>query len=77
MFEQLLKFKSKLIGGSTLVKLSSTLLNLFSFYVSFLIQESVKLSTWNLFVWKSANFADSYWFLYNDKNSLNETLTLK
>ena len=77
MLEQLLNLKYKLIDNNTLVKLSITVFNLLSFYISFLVKESIKLSTWNFFVWKSANFADSYWFLYNDKNSLTETLTLK
>lgn len=77
MFEQLLNLRSKLLKTSTLLKLNASATNLVLFYTSFLAQESLRLSNRNLFVWKSANFADSYWFLYNDKNSLNETLTLK
>ena len=76
-FEQLLKFMSKLIGNSLLFKLPVLIFDLTSFYIGFFVQESIKLTTRNLFVWKSANFADSYWFLYNDKNSLTETLILK
>ena len=77
LFEQLLNLKTKFTGIATLLKLIITVSDLLTFYMGFLVQESIKLSTWNFFVWKSANFADSYWFLYNDKNSLNETTILK
>lgn len=77
MFEHLLNLKIKLTGSNTLIKSGNSVLNLVAFYTGFIAKECVKISTGNLFVWKSANFADSYWFLYNDKNSLTETLVLK
>lgn len=72
MSEQLLNIKNIAV-----VKLITKLIDTFMFYVLFVTKETELLSFKNFFIWKSANFADSYWFLYNDKTSLHETTTLR
>jgi len=72
MSEQLLNIKNM-----TVVKLITKLIDTFMFYAMFFAKETELFSFKNLFIWKSANFADSYWFLYNDKTSLHETTTLR
>lgn len=72
VFEQLLNFKYSILWKSIIL-----VSKVFVFYVRFAANELTNLSTQNLFVWKSANFADSYWFLYNDKSTLTNTVLLK
>mgnify|MGYP005628924567 CR=1 FL=1 len=45
--------------------LNKFLLNL-NFYINFFLMETFSISLYYFF-WKSANFSDSYWFLYNNK----------
>lgn len=37
-----------------------------TFYINFFLMETFSISLYYFF-WKSANFSDSYWFLYNNK----------
>ena len=48
------------------------ILLIIDFYVSFALDYFVRLSNQKLFVWKLANYADSYWFMFNSKRS-NQT----
>lgn len=72
MPEQLLNIQNTLAA-----KLINKLIDSFMFYITFFVKETEAFTFKNFFIWKSANFADSYWFLYNDKTSLHETTTLK
>ena len=72
MSEQLLN-----VINSPLITLVKKLVNVLTFYLVFALGEVTTVSSKKFFIWKSANFADSYWFLYNDKLSLHETNTLK
>lgn len=65
------------IANSLPLKLITKLLDTFMFYAQFTLQETSTTSIRNFFVWKSANFADSYWFLYNDKKSLHDNTMIK
>lgn len=57
--------------------LVSKILLVIDFYVSFSLEYLVRISNQKLFVWKLANYADSYWFMFNSKrsNQTNETYT--
>lgn len=72
MPEQLLN-----VINSPLALLAKKLVDNTTFYLVFTLGEITNTSSKKFFIWKSANFADSYWFLYNDKLSLHETNTLK
>lgn len=72
MSEQLLH-----IINNPLLKLVVKLLDMVTFYVGFMLRETLTLSNRRLFVWKSSNFADSYWFLYNDKTSLHDNTIIR
>lgn len=76
MFERLLNLKNN-PTFIFIITLSKMLANLLVFYTLFLVKELSLLSYQNLFLWKSVNFADSYWFLYNDKATLHEILITK
>ena len=65
------------IQNTVVAKLITKLIDTFMFYMMFVAKETELFSFKNFFIWKSANFADSYWFLYNDKTSLHETTTIK
>ena len=70
--EQLLILKNNF-----LYRFLTKVLNLVNFYIIFIIDELKSISIKNIFVWKSANFADSYWFLYNDKTTINTSYIIK
>lgn len=72
MSEQLLNIQNTVVA-----KLITKLVDIFTFYMMLFVKETELFSFENFFIWKSANFADSYWFLYNDKTSLHETTTLR
>lgn len=65
------------ITNYPLVSLVSKLISNLTFYRVFLLGEVANATSKAFFVWKSANFADSYWFIYNDKLNLHETNTFK
>lgn len=70
--EQLLNIKNTFC-----IRLVNKLIDNFMFYIALLVNELELMSFNKFFIWKSANFADSYWFLYNDKVSLHENIIIK
>lgn len=60
-----------------LAALASKIISSLTFYRVFLLGEVSNAASKAFFVWKSANFADSYWFIYNGKLNLHETNTFK
>jgi len=67
-FELLLRKKFMTVFGINTAHVFNKISVAPIFYFNFILSELSRTSL-NFFVWKLANFSDSYWFLYDSKLS--------